>query len=74
MTMTYKAKDGKEYVASQSLDQRLRRTEIMLALIGVMMFLFLIVMVIAAWQIDRNNMLHQIKEGLEVCRIVGVID
>ena len=74
MTMTYKDKDGKEYVASESLDRRLRRTEFMLMMTTIMIFFLVVAVVLTAWQIDRNNLLNQIKNGLEACRVVGVID
>lgn len=63
--------DGKTYVASHSLDKRLRRTELMLIATTGMMALMILTLLYIAWRIDHNNLLDQIKTGLEACRVQG---
>ena len=68
--MTYR--DEKQtYVASESLDRRLRTTELLLMANTLMMLIMMAAVLYAGWLLDRNNLLNQIKRGLEACRVSG---
>lgn len=72
MTMTYKEGD-KEYVASHSLDQRLRRTELIVIACVVILLARTAMDVYIWWRLDENNFFNQVKLALEPWRQVNAL-
>jgi len=60
--------DGKVYVVSESMDRRLARTEIMLAICMLFMGVLIVVGIYTLWRIDHNNLLGQILHYLKLAR------
>lgn len=60
--------DGeKKHVAVPSLEQRLDRVVFWMKVCALLVAVALLVFVLAYYQMDRHNILNQIKRGMEMC-------
>lgn len=66
--MDYTDKDGKTYVASQSLDKRMRRLELWMTISTAVRVFEIIALIGVLWWVDRNNFLSQLLTSLSICR------